>query len=155
MSNDKKQLEPKPEGITLTAEAFENIITKVVTQSTAAAAALISTSQPKAPVALPPRTFEKCAECFQYAEACKGEHVEMVVYPVSAKHGKWFPGVIVNGVRYLSDHGGHRIKVPKENNIAAAVVQWEQNEEEMLNGRTKFHNSGSIFAPRPAHEGWR
>lgn len=79
----------------------------------------------------------KCTECGQLTRACKGEHVKMVVYPKDNSLEDWFMGVYVNGVRYISNHSSDEILVPKNNDIASLISQWEQNETESRNGRRK------------------
>lgn len=103
---------------------------------------------------------EKCAACRQYLIACKGEHEMLAVYPQNSKYGRWFQGVWINGERYLSNNLGHKIAVPKANDIRNIISTWEAAEEVLQNGRSAVHDSGSIGGPNsggfvPANAAWR
>jgi len=100
----------------------------------------------------------KCPICLQPNLACgyvfakNGEpetpkeqhHRKLPVYPGNPNLGKWFQGVIFNGVRYLSNSKQHSIWVPKDSNIEYIIELWEQNEQELATGREAHHNSGSL-----------
>lgn len=96
---------------------------------------------PRAPLDAGPR----CPICGQFVRACGGppeegkkdtNHSKIVVYPQGGASNlqiaQWFTGVVLNGVRYLSDRPGHAIHVPKvaEADILATVERW--SEEELL-----------------------
>lgn len=117
----------------------------------AAIGAATMASQPRGK-ALP--SSEKCGECGQYVRACKGEHVQMVVWCRDLEADKWFLGVKLNGVTYISPAPGVPITVPKENDIASILSGYEQGEKEMMRGKKVEHNSGSVNSFRPA-QGFR
>ncbi len=105
---------------------------------------------------LAPAPKESCMECKQDVRACKGEHIDMVVYPVNERWAVSFQGVRLNGVNYRSNHAGHFLKVPKANDIAGVIAAFEANEEVQANGRKASHNSGSLQNFQPAAQGaWR
>ncbi len=91
-----------------------------------------------------------CRVCLQGgkgAPPCGERHQLMVVYPQRyPKYGPWFPGCIINGIRYLSDHRSHRIYVPEDcvGQITKQLHDYEENEEQTRNGRVAEHNSGEI-----------
>jgi hypothetical protein len=119
----------------------------------------IKMSQPPAYVAPAGVDMSTCPKCKQAVRGCKSEHAEMIVFPSNPRHGKAFRGCILNGVVYLSTNGTHRITVPKRNDFAYQIQEFEHNEDEMLNGRVVEHGSGSI-GPRgagfqPAQQAWR
>ena len=131
------------------------------------ASAVAATS--KAPVAAAPvrgaaQNFPKCNDCKQVLKndsggGCGGRHTMMVVHPLH--HAEYFPGAIINGVKYLSNDPGHRVLVPAdaEATIAAIVNGYEQNEREMSVGRKAERHSGSV-SPNGSntvqqHAAWR
>lgn len=79
---------------------------------------------------------------------CKGNHTYMVVYPQRFQHfAKFFQGVTVNGVRYISSNRRERILVPTEmeGTIMKIVTDWEDNEQATMSGaRQAEHDSGDI-----------
>lgn len=108
-----------------------------------------------------------CRVCLQKGPGkppCNGEHISMVVFPVKyPRFGAWFPGCIINGVRYLSSDRRQRILVPKacEGQIIKQISDYEENEMDMSQGRVAQHNSGDIgetgsrVTPATASSGWR
>ncbi len=105
---------------------------------------------------LAPAPKESCMECKQDVRACKGEHVDMVVYPINERWADVFQGVRLNGVNYRSNHAGHFLKVPKANDIAGTIAAFEANEEVQANGRKRRHDSGTLQNFQPAVQGaWR
>lgn len=100
-----------------------------------------------------------CGKCGQSDMRCRDQHQKMVVFPKNRRHGKFFQGIWLNGVRYLSNNGSHSIWVPKENGIQNLLDVWEDNEDSLLQGRETFHDSGSIGPSgtgfKAAHGGWR
>lgn len=89
-------------------------------------------------------TLGQCADCGQQLVACKGEHIEMVVFPSDQRFARWFHGICIGGVRYRSNGPGHRITVPKSNDIAHMVSLFEREESANAMGREYAHNSGYI-----------
>lgn len=111
-------------------------------------------------VALSRMTGEKCQVCSQYLPpgVKQGEHPHkrVVVFPRSKRHGKWFQGLIINGVRYLSNNASHSILVPEGLDMTL-LDNWEENEEVLREGREATHDSGDINNPKRADHtsGWR
>jgi ferredoxin-like protein FixX len=88
-----------------------------------------------------------CQECGQFKVACEGKHTEMVVFPTKyPEHAEFWPGVKLNAAHYISNNENHRVVVPVSAVpvIMRIIHEFEQNENNMKNGRTKRHNSGSI-----------
>lgn len=79
---------------------------------------------------------------------CKGNHIYMVVYPQRYQHfAKFFQGVMINGVRYLSSNRRERILVPTEmeGTVLKIIEDWEDNEQATMSGsRVAEHDSGDI-----------
>lgn len=111
---------------------------------------------------IPPaiKSREICHACRQPLTACKGEHTMMVVYPKKyTEFGSFFPGIILNGERYLSNDEQHQVLVPSacvadfDNRIRA----FETNEREIGQSRSKQHHNGDIRRPQQASvtDGWR
>lgn len=98
-------------------------------------------------------TGERCADCKQFlppgVTQGKHPHKRMVVFPRSRRNGKWFQGIFINGVRYLSNHASHHITVPEDLD-ETLLANWEENEEVMKEGREATHDSGDISNPRRA-----
>lgn len=89
----------------------------------------------------------QCGKCFQNENACKGKHVKMVVYPERyPEFAKWWPGVVINGVRYISHTPNVKILVPEKqySTIVNAIKTFEENERTVNISRSKTHVSGSI-----------
>jgi hypothetical protein len=173
MSNDKKDVKPEAPvgGITLTADLIkmitEGIKTGVSETILAMKVAEMQEKLANAPYR-PPQ--ESCSHCRQPQRACgckcssaKCEkdctaHKKLAVYPESRKYGRWFQGCILNGVRYLSNSLAHKITVPASANFEHWIQVWEENEEQVMNGRVAEHDSGGIGVGAsftPASAGWR
>lgn len=129
-------------------------------------AALAQTKAPEAPrpqLHAAPPIRQTCHMCRQDAvTGCGGKHTEMVVYPTRyPEHGRFFRGVILNGVTYLSNNEGHKIVVPEPaaNTIAQIVANYEDNEQATRIGRRAERHSGSIGQGgtgfTPANSAWR
>jgi hypothetical protein len=156
MSNEKPLTAPAAK--TPEASVPLSEISKIIQDTTVAVmAAMNANNQANAPK-LPPaqtRNFgDLCPYCRQYTSACGGkeeDHVEMVVYPTKyPEFGEFFPGYIVNGVKYLSNDESHAIVVPKVMVTTAenAIREYEENERVTRVGRRKDHNSGHIANAR-------
>ncbi len=155
MSDEKKKVESEVLGVT-----SEQVL-KAITDGMAMGVAMGAKQPQQVQLARGQReTVTNCQKCGQMLTkggrpaGCQGKHVEMVVYP--KKHGRFFQGAFINGVRYLSNHARHKITVPAENNIEYAVAQWEDSEDRMKEGRESNHNSGEMSATgktsfNPAH----
>lgn len=132
----------------------------------AVAAAVSATTKQAAPAPAPTRAGpvpqQKCHDCGQVRSGCEGKHVLLAVYPQRyPQHADYFPGVILNGVKYLSNNGSHKILVPAnaESTILGVVAGFEQNEHEMANGRKAERHSGHVSphgaSVQPANQAWR
>lgn len=97
----------------------------------------------------------RCSECQQMLASCKSKHRQVAVYPVNPNHGRWFQGVIINGVTYLSNSAQHKIPIPEDANVEYLVAEWERNEDQLLTGRQSFHDSGSVQRFNQATSAWR
>lgn len=79
------------------------------------------------------------------------EHVSMVVFPNRyPEFSKWFMGVTINGVRYLSNNGSHQVTVPAAcvSGILSHIQVWEDNERELRIGKKVTHESGDVGNPK-------
>lgn len=119
-------------------------------------------SQPAQPQHRALQAAPRCQLCGQEKTACGGKHVEMAVFPQRyPQHADYFTGVQINGVRYLSNDGSHKILVPEisANEIAAIVSTFEENEQAMAVGRKATRHSGTVSpngnSVQPATQGWR
>lgn len=166
MSNDKpndKTAAPAAapqKQITIGASELQSLVKSIAEEMLGVSVAAATAMRPQAaPTGHQARNFgPRCGTCGQYESACKGEHVDLCVYPVNyPEFGDFFQGVILNGVKYLSNGPGHVLKVPKcsESEIRCIIKGYEQNERECRVGRSKQHNSGSIHNPIPANAAWR
>jgi hypothetical protein len=118
------------------------------------------------PAAVPIRAANvapiRCHDCGQQKSACEGKHVQLVVYPTRyPQHARFFPGAILNGIKYLSNDEGHTVTVPAcaEATIMNLVSGYEQNEQEMAVGRKAERRSG-VVSPngtnvQQANQAWR
>jgi hypothetical protein len=133
-------------------EAFNKAVADAVAKAMetvipASIGAAIQVSQPKG--AVRPST-DICGECRQYLRACKGEHEQMEVWCHDPEVNRWFTGVRINGVTYLSPEAGIRVTVPKGSDIASIISAYSQGEKEMMRGKKVQHDSGSLNSFRPA-----
>lgn len=94
----------------------------------------------------PKQPGETCQDCGQFKIACKGEHKYVTIFPSRprAKWGKFFPPVVINGVKYLSSRPGHKVCVPKDSNPEGLAEAWDRNEEIQAEGREVEFNSGTL-----------
>lgn len=159
--SDNKPTNAKP--VDPTAAAVKEIAEQLI--PAAVAAAVMATQkkpEPERPRLQAPRAAPRCHECGQQLTACEGKHVEMVVFPMRyPQHADFFPGVFLNGVRYLSNDQGHTVKVPAiaEGTIRAIVQGFETDEQARAVGRKAERHSGVVSphgtAVTPANHGWR
>ena len=89
---------------------------------------------------------EKCHACGQKLHACKGKHVDMVVFPTRIPElAGAYPGVTINGVTYISANNQHIVTVPEAlvDSIKAFTSGWEDGERVARLGvdKTVFNNS--------------
>lgn len=162
MSTDKKLEKVEVEKPLSNEEILRKVAMEIVPLAVAAAINARGDSQPQRIVEARPRAKADCPDCGQDLRGCEGKHTLMVVYPQRyTEHGAFFPGYILNGVRYLSNDENHQVLVPAncQSEINGAVQRFEQNEQEMIVGRKKTHHSGSISPmgarTNPADAAWR
>lgn len=161
MSDNKTQTPtPAPKQETLT---MEQVLNQLIPASIAAAVQAVAAKQPAAqPARTAVAAAPRCQLCGQEKTACEGKHVEMAVFPQRyPQHADYFTGVTINGVRYLSNDGSHKILVPavSANEISNIVATFEENEQAMAVGRKATRHSGTVSPlganVQPATQGWR
>jgi hypothetical protein len=142
------------------AEAMMGIIPAAVATAVQAANSQRQAAAPQAPAQVRPAA--RCSDCGQAVSACHGKHVQMVVYPTRyPEHAEYFQGVLLNGVKYLSNNEGHQITVPEVafSDIKSIVAGFEQNEQDMKLGRKVERHSGTVsphgVSFNPANQAWR
>ena len=159
MSKQEKQ-EEKPEAPkadSSVADAIKAAISEALPLATALAAQAMANQHPApAPYVGPAVPFLKqalvtCGECGQKTDAaktkgCKGEHRLAIVFSDDEEEAQWFQGVKINGVRYLSNHPGHYITVPKDCNVEYMVAEHTRLAKQLRVGRKNNRHSGSIGA---------
>lgn len=87
---------------------------------------------------------ERCDKCLQMRRTCRDKHVLLVVAPANPRRFSRFPGIIVNGITYISPRPGAPIYVPKENDILRALQVYEDEEDNLREGHKLDHNSGTL-----------
>ena len=123
------------------------------------ASAVQASKASEAPKVAANRPAPRCHDCGQALSGCEGKHIQMVVHPM--QFAEYFPGAIINGIKYLSNDTGHRITVPAacESTIMGIVAGFEKNEREISVGRKRDHHSGSVSphgsSVNPANAAWR
>lgn len=96
------------------------------------------------------KRWQICNDCRQKGPKkppCNGEHTQMIVYPNNPRFGPWFPGSIINGVRYLSGNRRQKVLVPTAcvSTIMKQIQDFEENEmSAMMGGRSAEHDSGEM-----------
>lgn len=167
MADNKDEVKVAPEDAI--AKAVREAVGKALSEAIPAVATIAVESQRKANQVVGDGKAEaairaaaqrlQCPKCFQPVSACNGKHRRVVVYPTNQRFGRYFQGVFINGIRYLSNGPSHAIDVPLECDIEYMISAWEQNEYDTAQGRKAEHNSGSLGAAggqfSPATEGWR
>lgn len=71
-------------------------------------------------------------------------HVLMVVDVNDRDASKYLTYVVINSVKYRSGRPGHKVLVPKNNDIAAILSNYEKTEIDQRQGKVTQYNSGSI-----------
>jgi hypothetical protein len=125
------------------AMTMEEAIQKGIAEGIALASQMAARSQAASAPAPAPRR-SRCSECGQPQMACNNEHRLTIVWPTDSRVARFFSGVKINGVRYVSNGPGHLITVPKECNVEYLVAQNEKQEATAFDGRKFARNSGSI-----------
>lgn len=148
MSDEKKTTTPTTPSPT----DLKDALAKGIADGIAAAEMVRQGSMPKA--AARPDFNDACEECGQKARACKGKHKKVVVLPKDETLAPFYQGYVLNGVKYLSEHGSHFITLPEACDVEYAVQNWENQERSMRQGRKRSHNSGTVANPRIPHGTW-
>lgn len=92
-----------------------------------------------------PRDFgPRCSKCGQYETACGDKHVQMIVAPRNPRRFKSFPGIFINSVQYRSPNMFTPVTVPADNDFSHKIKMWEEGEEDLRNGRSVKHDSGTL-----------
>lgn len=151
MANDKK---------TEVAPVSTPTLSQDVKDAIALASAMVAETLSKQGTAKPaarPRVDDipRCPDCGQHETACKGKHRQAVVWPNDRHYEKFFQGVRINGVTYISNGANHRITVPAESDVEYMAHMWTENEKEIAQGRVAEHSSNSVHKFVPATKGWR
>lgn len=120
------------------------------------------------------RKTKRCAICGQPETACGGpwqkdakgddivklkpdgtmdynytlNHTKEYVGPKDDNLFRWFQGVFVNGVRYLSDYYNHKIWIPRKSDILTQTNMWEQNEKDLLQKRQAWGQGAGSIGPQ-------
>jgi hypothetical protein len=94
----------------------------------------------------------ECPECRQRVGACKSKHRRAVVFPKDQFFADLFPGIKINGVNYVSNHGSHELSVPADCDIENQVARWESKERDLMQPKKRIHNSGDVS--RPTRDRW-
>ena len=71
-------------------------------------------------------------------------HELMVVFPNDPVAEQQFDGVQINGAHYCSSGPNHKVWVPKQNDIAAHLLNFEEDQRAQRVGRKHIRQSGSI-----------
>lgn len=87
---------------------------------------------------------DRCEKCLQMRIVCKNVHVLLNVAPANPRRYARFPGIIVNGVTYISPRPGAPIYVPKDNDILYKLQRWEDEEDNLREPHKLDHNSGTL-----------
>lgn len=91
---------------------------------------------------------DRCDKCLQLRRVCKNLHVKLKVHPENPRRFERFPGIIVNGIHYISPRFGAAIFVPLHNDILQTIQTWENEEDNLREGHVLNHNSG-VLSPNP------
>lgn len=141
---EEKQLSDMEKMQAFVRDAIKEALPAVAAVAVQTAQGLQQAPQPTQPQSLPRFRGEQCPECKQAVAACKSKHAKMVVFPKNPNYGKWFQGINLNGVKYLSHNGGHAITVPADNCFAYMIQQFESSELALQTERKFDHNSGML-----------
>lgn len=149
MADDKKQSPNAP----ITRDELLELMTKAHENTMLAVASMLQpkglAQQSKEAVEAAQARLNTCQECRQKVAACKGKHRKAVVLPQNARDAQFFQGVILNGVKYLSNNLNHHITVPAFFNFEERVTAAAEQEDVNRNGRINQFNSGGIGKNQP------
>lgn len=125
--------------------AVERALEKAIPMAMMGVAQVLKPKEaPAAELKVVPGTGSRCTKCLQFINVCKDKHVMLKVHPESPRRFKRFPGITVNGITYYSPRHGAPIYVPAENNILQAVQAWEEEENNLREGKQIDHNAGNV-----------
>lgn len=131
-------------------ELLTGLFTETMPQMMAAVVTALKDAEVKAQLAAHKKKDfgQKCQQCGQYEIACQGKHRKAIVYPTNhrARWARFFSGVWLNGVKYLSSRPGHQVTVPADFYPEVDTQRWEMNEEQQANGRESYFDSGNLSA---------
>lgn len=74
-------------------------------------------------------------------------HIRFVCAPKDEYLFKWFQGVIIRGVRFLSDYPNHAIWIPIKSDIPTMINAWERNEKELSQRRQAEGQGAGAVGP--------
>ena len=165
MSDPKKSPEKAPEPQLQTRQDETAAIASAVTQKTLEAILpslmqTLSKGQAPAPLAqnpsqqryIPRESKRRCDVCGWFlndkSKSSCDEHDEVVLYPQNEDYGPHFltHGLVLGGVKYMSEGPQHRIQVPKgaKDTLLHMLQEYERAEKEMRTGRQKKRNLGTV-----------
>lgn len=178
----KKEVQPEPQTQLQTRQEETATIAAAVAQKVVEAVlpgvlSGLNAGKPPPPVAagqryIPREAKRRCDTCGWFlkdnTKTTCDEHDEMVVYPRNEEFAPHFltHGLKLSGVKFMSDHPTHVIKVPKgaKSTLQYMLEQYERAEKQMRLGRTKKRRGPSAIVsphgvqsnPRGAHSpsGW-
>lgn len=105
----------------------------------------VDAEQAKMAYATREKNREICGTCNLLTSACKGEHLQAVVYPTHLPHklAKGFQGIFISGVRFMSPNRNTPIAIPKVSDVMTMLAAWCKNEEITHWGHAHFlENAG-------------
>ncbi len=74
-------------------------------------------------------------------------HIKYYCGPKDDSLFRWFQGVMIGGVRFLSDYVGHQIWIPIKSDIPTLINNWERNEKELSHKRQAEGNGAGAVLP--------
>ncbi len=90
-------------------------------------------------------TMEKDKEGVEHrVEDASQFHTRMAVFPNDPIAINQFDGIKINGAHYRSQGPDDKVWVPKNNNIAAMLIDFERDQRTQQIGRKFMRNSGSV-----------
>lgn len=80
-------------------------------------------------------------------EDIETNHVQMVVFPNHPVAERQFDGVQINGAYYRSQGPGHKVWVPRKNDIASMLLKFEEDQLIQQVGRKHMRRNGGTVGP--------
>lgn len=155
-NDDKKNpapAAPTPAALTIDADTIRKIAQEVAVAAVMAAQQTVNMKAQQVA-----ENNENCGHCGQKVKGCLGKHAKMVVLPRTTLGKRYFQGIRLNGVLYMSPNSQTPIIVPEQNDFAYILQQHDAQEESFPHGKQYMHDSGSVNAPRmvnPAQVPWQ